>query len=146
MEAGLPHALQLPGPALDHARSPGRPGDPFQFEPKFYPGQHLEFLGEYGLWFYYLHTGDLDSIKTVYETTKTFLLETHKSGNPRTWFDWGRELKDIPIIETCFLYIDLKTLRKMALATGHEADVPLIDSRLRAIADTFDQKYWQGSF
>ena len=117
-----------------------------KLEPKFYPGQHLEFLGEYGLWFYYLHTGDLDSIKTVYDSTKTFLLETYKPGNPRTWFDWGTELKDIPVIETCFLYIDLKTLRKMALATGHEVDVPLIEARLTAIEDTFDQTYWKGSY
>ena len=28
----------------------------------FYPGQQLEFLGQYGLWYYYLQTGDLTSI------------------------------------------------------------------------------------
>ena len=38
-----------------------------KLEPKFYPGQHLEFLGEYGLWFYYLQTGDLESMRAVYE-------------------------------------------------------------------------------
>ena len=32
---------------------------------KFYPGQQLEFLGEYGLWYYYLQTGDTESIKSV---------------------------------------------------------------------------------
>ena len=71
-----------------------------KLEPKFYPGQHLEFLGDYGLWFYYLQTGDLDSMRAVYEPTKTFLFETYQFGK-RTWFDWGKENKDIAVIETC---------------------------------------------
>ncbi len=115
-----------------------------KLEPKFYPGQHLEFLGEYGLWFYYLHTGDLESVRAVYDQTKTFLFETYQFGNPRQWFDWGKEIKDTPVIETCFYYIDLKTLRKIALATGHEADVALIDEKLNAIKSTFDSLYWKG--
>jgi hypothetical protein len=116
-----------------------------KLEPKFYPGQHLEFLGEYGLWFYYLHTGDLESLKAVYDPTKTFLMETYKLGNPRQWFDWGKDVKDIPIIETCFFYIDLKTLKKMARVTGHEADIPAIEAKLNAIESTFDGKYWKGN-
>ncbi len=102
-----------------------------KLEPKFYPGQHLEFLGEYGLWFYYLQTGDLDSIRAIYEPTKTFLFETYQFGNQGTWFDWGKEVKDTAVIETCFYYICLQTLRKMALVTGHEADVAAIDAKAR---------------
>ena len=113
-----------------------------KLEPKFYPGQHLEFLGEYGLWFYYLHTGDLDSMCAVYEATKTFLFDTYQFGK-RTWFDWGKEFKDIAVIETCFYYICLGTLKKMALATGHEADVAAIDQKLEGIKTTFDSQYWK---
>ena len=116
-----------------------------KLQPKFYPGQHLEFLGEYGLWFYYLHTGDLESIRAVYDQTKTFLLETYQSGNPRTWYDWGVECKDTEVIETCFLYIDLKSLREMAAITGHDADLPVIDAKLADIKNSFDAKYWKGN-
>jgi len=56
----------------------------------------------------------------------------------------GKEIKDIPVIETCFYYIDLNTLRKMALVTGHEADVALIDEKLNAVKSTFDSLYWKG--
>ena len=115
-----------------------------KLQPDFYPGQHLEFLGEYGLWFYYLHTGDLDALRAVYDATKTFLLETYAFGNRRQWFDWGKESKDTAVIETCFYYIDMKTLRNIALATGHEADVPIIDAKLEAVRSTFDAKYWTG--
>ena len=115
-------------------------------QPKFYPGQHLEFLGEYGLWFYYLQTGDLDSLRAVYEPTKRFLFDTYQFGNPRTWFDWGKDVKDTAIIEECFYYIDLKTLRKIAALTGHDEDLPAIDAKLEAIPTAFDGKYWKGSY
>jgi alpha-L-rhamnosidase len=116
-----------------------------KLEPKFYPGQHMEFLGEYGLWYYYLQTGDIESLRTVYEPTKVFLFETYKFGN-RTWYDWGKENKDIAVVETCFMYSNLQTLKKMALATGHEADIPLIDSKLENIKTTFDSQYWKGGY
>ena len=115
-------------------------------EPKFYPGQHLEFLGDYGLWFYYLQTGDLESMRKIYAPTKTFLFQTYQFGNPRTWFDWGKEIKDTAVTETCFYYNCLGTLRKIALITGHEADLPEIDEKLAKIKESFDRLYWKGGF
>jgi hypothetical protein len=115
-------------------------------EPKFYPGQHMEFLGEYGLWFYYMHTGDLESIREVYPATKTFLLETYQFGDRKTWYDWGNDSKDTSVIETCFAYIDLGTLRKMALLTGHEADIAGIDAKRKEIQDSFNTRFWKDGF
>ncbi len=117
-----------------------------KLEPKFYPGQHLEFLSESGLWFYYLQTGDTESMAAIYDTTKVFLFETYQFGNPKTWFDWGKEVKDTAVTETCFYYSCLKTLRSMAGVTGHEADFPVIDAKMAEIKSTFDSKYWKGSF
>ena len=117
-----------------------------KLEPKFYPGQHLEFLSESGLWFYYLQTGDTESMRAIYDTTKTFLFSTYQFGNPRTWFDWGKEVKDTAVIETCFYFSCLKTLRSMAGVTGHEADFAVIDAKLADIKSTFDGKYWKGAF
>ena len=113
---------------------------------KFYPGQQLEFLGEYGLWFYYLQTGDLASIKSVYPATMKFLFTTYQFGKKNQWFDWGKENKDIAIIEQCFMYIDLGTLKKMALVTGHSADTVLINAKMDSIKNTFDKKYWKGNY
>ena len=117
-----------------------------KLEPKFYPGQHLEFLGEYGLWFYYLQTGDLAAMQTVYPATKEFLLKTYHFGNKNTWFDWGKDVKDTSVIENCFEYIDLKSLRKMALITGHEQDLPEIDAKLTEIKNEFNKRFWRGSY
>jgi len=117
-----------------------------KLEPRFYPGQHLEFLGRYGLWFYYLQTGDRESIGAVYDQTRTFLFESYQFGNRRTWFDWGKEVKDTAVIETCFYYDCLDTLKKMALLTGHNADVGLIDAKRESIKSTFDSQYWKGGY
>ena len=116
-----------------------------KLEPGFYPGQHLEFLGDYGIWYYYMHTGDLESLRTIYPQTKEFLLKTYKTGNPRTWFDWGKENKDIAVVETCFLYMDIQTLKRIAELTGNEADYPEIDARLESIRSSFDSSYWKAN-
>ncbi|HVT86821.1 MAG TPA: discoidin domain-containing protein [Chitinophagaceae bacterium] len=115
-------------------------------EAGFYPGQQLEFLGEYGLWFYYMHTGDLQSISSVYESTKNFLFSTYKPGKKNQWFDWGKEIKDIAVTETCFMYIDLKVLKKIALLTGHEADTTSINFKLDSIKGSFNQLYWKDNY
>lgn len=117
-----------------------------RLEPEFYPGQILEFIGEYGLWFYYLQTGDLESLKAIYPQTKKFLFEEYKFGRPRTWFDWGDKDIDRPVIETCLYYNCLETLKKIAGLIGQENDVPAIQQKLEEIRKNFDSLYWQGSY
>ena len=85
-------------------------------------------------------------MRTIYQPTKTFLFDTYKFGNKRTWFDWGKENKDTAVIETCFYFNCLGTLKKIALATGHEADVAVIDQKLDAIRRSFDGQYWKDSY
>lgn len=117
-----------------------------QLDAEFYPGQQLEFLGEYGLWFYYMHTGDLQSIATVYDSTKNFLFNTYKFGKKNQWFDWGKDIKDVAVMENCFMYIDLTTLKKMAVLTGHAPDTIAINTKLENIESTFNKTYWQGNY
>jgi len=117
-----------------------------RLEPDFYPGQHLEFLGDYGLWFYYLQTGDLDSMKAVYEPTREFLFDTYKFGKHGTWFDWGKENKDTAVIETCFYYNCLEVLGRLAPLTGHPGDVLPIRRKLEEIRSSFDSRFWRGGF
>ena len=112
----------------------------------FYPGQQLEFLGKYGLWDYYLQTGDLKSISAVYESTKAFLFNTYKFGKKSQWFDWGKDIKDAAVMENCFMYIDLKGLKKMALVTEHPTDTLAINAKLDSIKSTFNTKYWKGEY
>jgi alpha-L-rhamnosidase len=112
----------------------------------FYPGQQLEFLGKYGLWYYYMQTGDLESIDSVYGSTRNFLFSTYKFGKKNQWFDWGKDIKDAAVIENCFMYIDLGTLKKMAKITGHDTDTTVINFKLDSIKKTFNASYWKGYY
>ena len=116
-----------------------------KLDPEFYPGQQLEFLGEYGLWYYYMQTGDLASLVTVYPSTREFLFNVYKPGKKNQWFDWGKENKDIAVIETCFMYIDLGALKKMAQLTGHQSDTVAINQRMDSIRESFDRRFWKGN-
>jgi alpha-L-rhamnosidase len=112
----------------------------------FYPGQQLEFLGQYGLWYYYMQTGDVNSISAVYESTRSFLFDTYKFGKKNQWFDWGKDIKDAAVMENCFMYIDLKSLKKMALITGHPSDTLVINLKMDSIKNTFNSSYWKGDY
>ncbi len=85
-------------------------------------------------------------MRMIYEPTKEFLFNVYQFGNKGTWFDWGKENKDTAVIETCFYFNCLGTLKKIALVTGHEADVPEIDQKLTAIRGKFDEDFWKGNY
>jgi hypothetical protein len=110
-----------------------------------YQGQALQYFGDYGLWNYYLQTGDLETLTRVYDATKHFLLVQYPVESAQ-WVDWGKSAGDPVIVGKCFYYIALNTLKKVAKATGQDTDIPEIESRLRAIKDGFDQTYWKGHF
>ena len=112
----------------------------------FYPGQQLEFLGEYGLWFYYLHSGDIESIRSIYPQTKNFLFNTYKPGKKNQWYDWGKDNKDIAVIESCFMYIDLGTLKKIAQLSGNDVDTIEINQKMDSIKNSFNSRFWKHGF
>ncbi|MDT8390336.1 MAG: discoidin domain-containing protein [Lentisphaeria bacterium] len=123
--------------------------------------QNLVFAGESSTWFYYLNTGDLETMATQYPHMKRYLetwamgadgLNEHKGvphhGSPEgwDWCDWGSASKDRRIVQCTQYYAALGVLRKMAQVTGNQADIPAIDQRLESIRANFDRHFWQGSF
>jgi len=114
-----------------------------KLEPIYYPGQVLQFFGDSGLWFYYMQTGDFESLRAVYEQTRDFLLETYRFGRRKTWFDWGEPGADTAVIETCFYFNCLETLRRIAAELEFDLDLELIDRELEEIRSSFDELFWR---
>lgn len=116
------------------------------------PGQMLASIGYYGFWNYYWHTGDLETIKEVYEGVKKYLkiwslkpdgtLKLRKGG--WQWGDWG-EHKDMAIIMNTQYYLALKGYAKMSEALGKDDEVV----KTRALMDTFktafNKVFWKGN-
>lgn len=116
--------------------------------------QNLMFAGEYGTWFYYMNTGDLETIRAQYPNLKKYL-EKWKLGNNGViehntdgwdWCDWGSPSKDKEIVQCCQYYSTLSALRKMAVVLGKENDLPDIDAKLKSIKTNFDEVFWKNSY
>lgn len=115
------------------------------------PMQMLNSVGYYGFWTYYLYTGDIDTIRTVYPGVKRYL-SVWKLGEdglvvPRkggwTWGDWGRN-KDMPILYNGWYYLALKGQLNMARALGEVGDLPDITAKMRTIEENFNKTFWTG--
>lgn len=115
------------------------------------PGQELLFYGEYGVWLYYLYSGDLATLAGIYSFMKTYLdtytidasgLPAHLPGR-FDWYDWGPTgTDDKKILQVAEYYISLKALKKIAKLTGHAADTVAIDAKCTSIKNNFDRVFW----
>lgn len=116
--------------------------------------QNLMFAGEYGTWFYYMNTGDLETIRQQYPNLKAYLEKWPLADNGVVkhntdgwdWCDWGSPSKDKKLVQCCQFYSTLTAFRKMAVATGNIGDLPQIDRKLESIKANFDAVFWRGNY
>lgn len=116
------------------------------------PMQMLNSVGVYGFWTYYLYTGDLETIRTVYPSVKHYL-GVWKLGEdglvmPRkggwAWGDWGKN-KDMRILYNTWYYLALRGQHKMATAVGASDDLPEIAAKMASIETNFNSTFWNGN-
>ncbi|WKN45603.1 alpha-L-rhamnosidase C-terminal domain-containing protein [Tunicatimonas pelagia] len=117
------------------------------------PGQMLASVGYYGFWNYYWHSGDLETIRDVYEPVKKYLsvwklkddgtVQVREGG--WTWGDWG-EHQDVPLLINTQYYLALKGLQKMAEVLGHHDETDSVVQQMKAFKSAFNQAFWQDSY
>ncbi|WP_017257246.1 alpha-L-rhamnosidase-related protein [Pedobacter arcticus] len=115
------------------------------------PDQCLATIGYYGLWNYYLYTGDIETLKHAYEPAKKYLNLWESDGKGLvkfragdwTWGDWGDE-KDIQLIFHSFYYLALKGMQNSAEALGKISDVEQYSTQMETFKKAFNQKFWNG--
>ena len=114
------------------------------------PAQSLAAIGPYGFANYYLHTGDVETMKYVYEPVKRYLslwelepdgLTAERKGG-WAWGDWGTNA-DMRLILAAWHYLALKSASQMALINGLEDDASSYQVTMDSIADAFN-KCWNG--
>ena len=115
------------------------------------PMQMLNSVGYFGFWTYYLYSGDLETIRSVYPRVKNYL-SIWKLGEdglviPRkggwTWGDWGSN-KDMTILYNGWYYLALKGQLNMAEAVGETGDLAEIKSKMASIEANFNKTFWTG--
>ncbi|MEL6557475.1 MAG: alpha-L-rhamnosidase C-terminal domain-containing protein [Bacteroidota bacterium] len=116
------------------------------------PGQMLTSVGEYGFWNYYLHTGDLETIRAVYEPVKKYLgiwklkddgtLVMRQGG--WFWGDWGPN-KDMVLLLNTQYALAVSGLQKMADALGEKQDADSLKQHFKDFKSAFNQVFWKQS-
>ncbi|XLS29630.1 alpha-L-rhamnosidase C-terminal domain-containing protein [Flavobacteriaceae bacterium M23B6Z8] len=117
------------------------------------PGQMLASVGYYGFYNYYLNTGDLETIREVYEPVKAYLSlwKLREDGTLRlrkgdwTWADWGKN-RDVRLILNTQYFLALKGQYLMAEALGDTLEQNRIKIQMEAFVPAFNKTFWQGSF
>ena len=116
------------------------------------PTQMLASVGYYGIWNYYLHTGDRATLARVYPRVKDYLCvwQVDEKGLvvPReggwTWGDWG-DHKDMPLLFNGWYALALKGLASMANELNDRPTRKWAEKRLARLHDAYQAAYWTGT-
>lgn len=116
------------------------------------PGQTLASVGYYGVWNYYLHTGDKETIRQLYPAIKHYLdlWKEHETGVVAfrnvgwVWGDWGGD-RDMFLLINAWYYLALKGLYHMALELEYTTELEEYARRMVSFRQAFNQSYWDGN-
>ncbi len=115
------------------------------------PTQMLASVGKYGLWTYYLHTGDERILHESHAAVKRYLhlYELDSTGMviPRqggwTWGDWG-DNKDLPLLFAGWYALALESYADMSGIVGDPDEALWADERWTSLSRAV-QSHWTGS-
>ncbi len=116
------------------------------------PGQMLASIGKYGFWYYYMHTGDVATIKHAYPAVKRYLalwklgangLLVHRAGG-WDWGDWGDNI-DRPVLDNALLYQALGAAIDMAKIVGDQQEIIHYQNMMKSIDDNYNRVFWTGT-
>ncbi len=114
------------------------------------PGQMLASIGFYGIWNYYMNTGDQKLIEEVYDGVKRYLnlwkldengvLKKREGG--WYWGDWGTNVdKDLLVNE--WYYLALDGFKRMSELLEKKDEVTKTTKRMQDFRKAFNQTFWR---
>jgi hypothetical protein len=116
------------------------------------PDQTLTAIGYYGLWTYYMHTGDKQMLIDFYPAIKRYFnhfqfdeLGLIKSRNVFPFWGDRTDNKDIKVIVNSLYYMVLKCLQQSALVLDKADEYAQYSIQMQQIRAAFNQKYWNGT-
>ncbi|MEA4918227.1 alpha-L-rhamnosidase C-terminal domain-containing protein [Proteiniphilum sp.] len=129
------------------------PHPPLMFGPyRELPLQSLAAIGQLSLGYYYLFTGDKQTLIRAYPAIKKYLflwklgedgLVEHRDGK-WNWGDWGNNI-DFPLLDNAWYYSALESASKMAVLAGHSKDTVEYHKRMESINHNFNRLFWNGT-
>lgn len=114
--------------------------------------QVLSTIGYYGLWSYYMHTGDKQTLADLYDGVKRYLSiwQTEDNGLVKfragewQWGDWGSNI-DIVLIHNVLYYHAVKGMYNSAIVLNKTSDAEQYKNWMEKFRKSFNETYWNGS-
>ncbi|TXI81531.1 MAG: glycoside hydrolase [Cupriavidus sp.] len=115
------------------------------------PQQGLAGVGYYGLWTYYLYTGDRDTIVAAYPRVKDYLalwrldkdgLVVHRKGD-WDWGDWGNDV-DLRVLDQAWYCLALRGAANIARLAGRPEEAEDFEKRRAALIEATNRVCWTG--
>lgn len=116
------------------------------------PAQSLATVGYYGLWTYYLYSGDIRPVEDLYDNVKRYLAlwENDEQGLVKyreagwNWGDWG-DNRDMLLLYNLWYYLAAEGMYHSAQALGREDDAVYYQSYIDRFEEAFNACFWTGS-
>ncbi|MCC8019205.1 MAG: glycoside hydrolase [Rikenellaceae bacterium] len=116
------------------------------------PAQSLATVGYYGLWTYYLYTGDIRPVADLFDNVKRYLdlWEIDDRGLVKyreagwNWGDWG-DNRDMLLIYNLWYYLAVKGMYYGAVELGRTEDADNYLSYMTRFVEAFKACFWTGN-
>ncbi|RZL16836.1 MAG: glycoside hydrolase [Pedobacter sp.] len=116
------------------------------------PDQSMASVGYYGLWNYYMHSGDKQTLIDLYDGAKRYVGAWKLNDRGTivfrpggwTWGDWG-DNRDMLLIYNLWYYIGLKGMQLTANELGKTADAEHYRVLMERFKASFNNQFWNGT-
>lgn len=114
-------------------------------------GQVLSTIGYFGLWNYYMQTGDRETLADLYDGVKRYLSlwQTEPDGTvvfrhgEWQWGDWGSNV-DIVAVHNILFYHAIKGMQQAAQTLGKTNDAWIWAEWMKNFEKGFNARFWNG--
>ena len=116
------------------------------------PCQMLAAVGRYGIWTYYMNTGDVETIRHAFPIIKKYLATYHMGSDGMVewhngdwnWGDWG-DNRDMRLLQNFWYVLALQGLSDMADLVGAEGEGGAIWGQMQELQNAINRVAWTGS-
>jgi hypothetical protein len=116
------------------------------------PDQSAASIGYYGLWTYFLHSGDRTTLRELYEPAKKYIAAwklndrgtIHFRPGGWTWGDWGDNRDLLPQFNLWY-YLAIQGLHLSALALDKPEDAKYFSDIMSRFKAAFNSQFWNGA-
>ena len=116
------------------------------------PCQMLAAVGRYGIWTYYMNTGDRATVEYAYPAVKRYLATYHPGEDGLmawhqgewNWGDWG-DHRDLRLLQNLWYVLALQSVADMAGLVGETDQATAYRAQMTALQEALRARTWTGS-